>query len=438
MTTEGLVMEYNINLFEKTFRKLYGNDAKKLEKQFARYESTVKNFFEYFETGDLHFFSTPGRTEIGGNHTDHNHGRVLAASINLDSIAVASKSNEQKIELFSEGYEEPFQVDLNYLEPVEAEKGTTAALIRGIAFRLKQLDYHIGGFNACITSDVLPGSGLSSSASIEVLIGTIFNALYNENHIQPESLAQIGQYAENVYFGKPCGLMDQMACAVGGIITIDFKDPQNPLVEKIDFDFDEQEYSLLVVDTGGNHADLTDDYASVPAEMKSVAQLFDADVLCEVSMVAYLGKMPYVRKQVGDRAVLRGLHFLWENDRVLGEVAALESRDFQRFLLLVEASGNSSFKWLQNIYTTKNVKEQGVTLALALTEKYIAEIGEGACRVHGGGFAGTIQVFMPDDAIQKYKELMEPICGKASIQVLKISSTGTIHLNSLNRTECPK
>ncbi len=410
---------------------LYGNDKDLIKKQKDRYENLIDQFDSHFVSDELHFFSTPGRTEIGGNHTDHNHGRVLAASINLDSIAVVSKSNEDEVELYSTGYEDPFHIDLSQLEPVSRENGTTTSLIRGVASRFLQLGYTIGGFNACITSDVLPGSGLSSSASIEVLIASIFNALFNENKIEAETLARIGQYAENTYFGKPSGLMDQMACAIGGIIAIDFKDPGAALVKKVDFDFDKQEYSLLVVDTGGNHTDLTDDYSSVPAEMKSVARLLGREVLREVSMELFLEKIPHIRKQKGDRAVLRALHFFQENERVVDEVTALESGDFSGFLKLVEISGNSSFKWLQNTYTVKNVKEQGISLALALTGKYLIEIKEGACRVHGGGFAGTIQVFLPDNKVKSYTKNMEKIFGKNSVQVLKIRSIGTVCLNRL-------
>lgn len=413
---------------EQNISFLYGNDTGRVKEQVKRYEKLADQFGAHFKTSELYFFSTPGRTELSGNHTDHNHGRVLAASINRDSIAAVSKSNEYRVELFSEGYDGPFRVDLNHLKAVAGEEGTTSALIRGIAARFRQLGYRVGGFNACITSDVLPGSGLSSSASIEVLIGTILNVLYNENQIPAEMIAKIGQFAENEYFGKPCGLMDQMACAVGGIISIDFKDPANPIVNKVDFDIDMQNYCLLVVDTGGSHADLTNDYASVPAEMKSVAKIFGAEVLREVSMDAYLEKIPDLRKMVGDRAVLRGLHFLQENERVSAQVAALESGNFQKFLELLKSSGNSSFKWLQNIYSPDNIKEQGVTLGLALTEKYIMDIGQAACRVHGGGFAGTIQVFLPNDAIQPYKKLIEPVFGETSIQELRIRSIGAVHL----------
>lgn len=429
--TKGLAMNSKHRQLYEAIHILYGNDEKLVKKQKDRYENLIDHFTSHFGKDELHYFSTPGRTEIGGNHTDHNHGRVLAASINLDSIAAVSKFDEEKVELYSAGYEDPFHVDLNKLEAVSEENGTTTALIRGVAARFKQLGYKIGGFNACIASDVLPGSGLSSSASIEVLIADIFNALYNENKIDPEILAETGQYAENFYFGKPSGLMDQMACAVGGIIAIDFRTLGHALVKKVDFDFDKQKYSLLVVDTGGNHTDLTDDYSSIPVEMKSVAQLFDTEVLREVSIEAFIEKIPYIRRKVGDRAVLRGLHFLQENERVVDEITALESGNFRSFLKFIEASGNSSFKWLQNIYTTKNIKEQGVSLALALTEKYLADIEEGACRVHGGGFAGTIQVFLPDNRVELYIKNMEKVFGKNSVQVLKIRSIGTTHLNSL-------
>ncbi|MCK5154362.1 MAG: galactokinase, partial [Spirochaetales bacterium] len=332
--------------FDKAINILYGKNKTEIEKQIARYQKLTSDFTLKFGSNGFHFFSTPGRTELGGNHTDHNNGLVLAGSINLDSIAVVSVSNDNNVELYSEGYDFPFLVDLDYLEPLSEENGTTNALIRGVASRLKQLGYSIAGFKAYISSDVLPGSGLSSSASIEVLIGSIFNSLFNKNSIAPEILAQVGQFAENNYLGKPCGLMDQMACAVGGIISIDFKDPLNPVFNKVNFDFDRQKYKLLVLDSGGSHADLTDDYSSIPAEMKSVAEIFGASVLRDISMNSFIDKIPYVRKQLGDRAVLRTLHFLEENNRVEEEVMALESGDFQGFLELVKASGDSSFKWL--------------------------------------------------------------------------------------------
>jgi len=422
-------MDLYLHKLKNIFKEIYGDDNKIIEMQNVRYENLVSQFNEKFNEADLHFFSTPGRTEISGNHTDHNHGRVMAAGINLDSIAVASKNNEKKVVMYSEGYDQPFTVDLNLLEIQDTDIGTTSGLIRGIAAGFRKDGYVIGGFNACIASNVLPGSGLSSSASIEVLIGTIFSTLFNENLIPKETLAQIGQYAENEYFGKPCGLMDQMACAFGGIISIDFKNPENPLIKKIEFDFDKQEYSLLVVDTGGNHADLTEDYAAIPLEMKSVAEGFGGKVCREISLEKLIPKIQNLRKKLGDRAVLRAIHFLRENERVVHQIDALEKGAFNYFLRLVEESGNSSFKWLQNIYTTKNAKEQGMTLALALTEKYISESGEGACRVHGGGFAGTIQVFLPNKSVDKYIALMDTVLGENKVLVLQIRPHGTLYLN---------
>jgi len=422
---------FDVLKFDSIFTKIYGDKEEIKSRQFRRYEKLIKEYEGKFGESELHFFSTPGRTEIGGNHTDHNHGRVLAASVDLDSIAVAALNDTKKVILYSEGYNKPFAVDLANLNVRKNEKGTTEALIRGIAARLAQLGYAIGGFDACMTSSVLPGSGLSSSASVEVLIGTIFNALFNDNSIKSETIAQVGQYSENVYFGKPCGLMDQVACAVGGIVTIDFKNPTFPVVKKVNVDFSKHDHSLLVVDTGGNHADLTHEYAAIPGEMKAIACSFNAEVLRDLSEKSFIKEIPRLRKEKGDRAVLRALHFLLENERVVDQVNALEEGDFQKFLDLVKESGNSSFKWLQNIYTSANVQEQGVTLALALTERYLDSIQAGVCRVHGGGFAGTIQVFLPNDAIDDYVQIIESVFGERSALVLKIRQLGTIHLNTL-------
>lgn len=421
-----------MNTLPSVIKKFYGDCEHTQQKQEKRYAKLHDTFASRFGKQQVYLFSSPGRTEIGGNHTDHNHGRVLAASVNLDSIAVASRNSENTVVLYSEGFDTSFVIDLSQLNVVQEEQETTYALIRGIAARLKQSGYTIGGFNACMTSEVLPGSGLSSSASVEVLIGSIFNALYNENKISPEELAQIGQYAENEYFGKPCGLMDQMACAVGGIVTIDFANPQHPLVEKINFDFNAQKYRLLVVDTGGNHADLTDDYAAVPQEMKSIASALGADVCREIDYNQLVKQIGSLRNRVGDRAILRAIHFLGDNDRVLNQVAALKNDDFPKFLSLVNASGNSSFKWLQNIYTVKNVREQGVSLALAITENFIGKIGEGACRVHGGGFAGTIQVFLPQRKVPEFTALIETVFGEGKVMDLTIRPFGTGCLNADN------
>lgn len=417
------------------FVKLYGDDDKMIEYQERRYKEILVKYQELFphSSDEIQVFSTPGRTEVGGNHTDHNHGQVLAAGVNLDTVAAASRSGDSIITLYSKGYEEAFIVDTKDLEVRDEEKETTLALIRGIAARFKELGYDMGGFNAYISSDVLVGSGLSSSASIEVLLGTILNYLYNHGKIDPKLLAMVGQYAENVYFGKPSGLMDQMACAVGGFVTIDFKDPSNPLVRKIDFDFGSQNYSLLVVDTGGSHADLTEDYAAIPGEMKAVAKELEAEVCRELTKKKILENIPLLRQKVNDRAVLRALHFLNENHRVTQQVKALEEDNFEEFLKLVKESGNSSWKWLQNCYTSHNPLEQGVTLALAITEDFIHKAGVGACRVHGGGFAGTIQVFLPSEKVQEYIETIEPMLGQGAVTLLNIRPFGSmkVDLNSL-------
>lgn len=421
----------DIQAHKAMFRQMYGAEPAIIEKQFQRSDQLAAAHARHFGKIAGHFFSVPGRTEIGGNHTDHNHGRVLAASVSLDAIAVAARNDDDRVILHSEGYDAPFSVDLARLEVVEIERETTAALIRGIAARFKQLGYQTGGFNACMTSEVLPGSGLSSSAAVEVLIGTIFNVLFNRGAIPAETIAGIGQYAENHYFGKPCGLMDQMACAVGGIVHIDFQDPRKPLVEKVAFDFAAQQYRLLVVNTGGSHADLTADYAAIPAEMKAVARALGKTVCREITPEDLLGNMAMLRRQTGDRALLRALHFLGDNDRVTAQVTALQAGDFPGFLQLVRESGNSSFKWLQNIYSGNDGHEQGVALALALSEQYIAAIGEGACRVHGGGFAGTIQVYLPERAVPEYVKQIEAVFGPGHAMVLNIRPLGAVHISGI-------
>jgi len=416
------------SVLKRKITKLYGSDRTVVKRQMHRWNALIVSHREKFSEPEVSLFSTPGRTEIGGNHTDHNHGRVLAASINLDSIAVAAKTSDSTITIYSEGYARPFIVELNDLSPVDGEKGTTAALIRGIASRCRELGFQIGGFQACITSDVLVGSGLSSSASVEVLIATILSTFYNTSSIGLQEIALIGQYAENVYFGKPCGLMDQTACAVGGIITIDFKDPDHPKVRKVPCDFSRGGLSLLVVDTGGDHADLTGDYAAIPREMRLVAKHFGKEYCREVDGRALIADVRDLRKKVGDRAVLRALHFLDDNRRVEAQVEALRKNDFRKFLRIVNESGNSSFRWLQNCYTPRNVEEQGVSLALALTERYLEEIGRGACRVHGGGFAGTIQVFLPKKHVRKYVALMESAFTGGCVKELSIRMVGTVQL----------
>jgi len=432
MRTREDIFKGLLQKFESSsiFQQLYGRDPSVLEYQINRYTDIITGYYHQYTPGEIHLFSTPGRTEISGNHTDHNHGRVLAASVNLDSIAAVANSEKGKISLYSEAYKRKSEIDLSDLSFKKSEQGTTTAIIRGIAARFKELNYKIGGFNAFVSSEVMVGSGLSSSASIEVLIGTILNYLFNDGKISPVEIAKIGQYAENVYFGKPCGLMDQIACAVGGIVMIDFKNPSNPLVKKVAFNFEDKHYKLLVVDSGGNHADLTDDYASIPAEMKALAKALGKEYAREISHQELMNNLSSIRKKVGDRAILRGYHFIRENERVLRQVEALERDDFTTFLELVNASGNSSNKWLQNCYSIKNVTEQGVNLALAVTEEFLEKIGKGACRVHGGGFAGTIQTFIPESNVDEYQRFMENIFGAGSVKVLNIRQIGTTFLGS--------
>ena len=417
---------------EELFKKFYGNDDRIIAENIHRYEKNTEDYVKYFSSVPHYLFSSPSRTEICGNHTDHNGGRVLAASVSPDSIAAVAKNDDNTIRIYSEGYPTPFKVVLKDLYPVEKEKGTTTALIRGIAARFKELGFEIGGFNATVQSKVLIGSGLSSSASIEVLIGIILNHLFNRNEISKKDLALIGQYAENNYFNKPCGLMDQLTIAVGGIVSIDFKDAENPKVRTVDFDISTENYGLLVVDTGGSHADLTDDYSSIAREMKAVARELGGTVCRDISFQNLIDRLPQLRLKVGDRAILRAIHFLEDDHRVLEQVEALESKDFSTFLNLVNDSGNSSCRWLQNCYTTKNPSEQGLSLALALTENFIKRTGiDGACRVHGGGFAGTIQVFMRKDLIESYIDLIENSFTKGCVMKLHFRPVGARCLNSI-------
>jgi len=428
-------MRFDENNLRYALQNVYGKEEAILDSQNERYNSLISKHKEKFGAEELHLFSAPGRTELGGNHTDHNHGLVLAASVNLDSIAVCSRNNINEVTIFSEGYDEPFFVKLNDLRSKKEEEGTTNALIRGIASRFAELGFSIGGFDAFISSDVLIGSGLSSSASIEVLIGTVFNVLFNGKEISSEQIALVGQYAENNFFGKPCGLMDQLASVVGGIIAIDFENLQSPSVEKIDFNFDLSEHRLIVVNSGGSHEDLTEDYSSIPKEMKAVANSIGKEVCRDISMDDLLLKIRELRPVLGDRAILRTMHFFEENEKVTKQIEALRKKDFKRYLKLVNKSGNSSFKWLQNIYSPKNVSEQGVSLALAITERYIDAIKEGACRVHGGGFAGTIQVFLPVESVPEYIKLIESVFEKGSAKILTIRSEGAVYINSYFNSE---
>jgi len=410
-----------ISTSNSTFKELYGSDKEVLNGQAARYNNLIERFKTLYGPKDIMIFSSPGRTEIGGNHTDHNFGRVLAGAVNLDNVAIAAINNTNIVRIESVGYPE-FEVDLTNLSPDKKEHFTSIALVRGISSRMKELGFSIGGFDCCIDGGVPVGSGLSSSASFEVLIGVIISHLFNKGKLDPVQNAIIGQYSENVFFGKPCGLMDQTACAVGGLVTIDFKDPSNPVVKKVNFDFVATGFALVITDTGGNHADLNDEYASLPTDMKAVAAELGAKVLRQVSLDQVLQITPKIRQKVGDRAILRAIHFQGDNKRVVDQVNALEKNDFKAFLNMVVDSGFSSFMYNQNVYPVNNVKEQGVSLALALSD--IVLNGHGAWRVHGGGFAGTIQAFVPQNLLEKYVSTLEHVFGKGSCHKLFIREKG--------------
>jgi len=403
------------------FKELYGTSEEVLKEQAQRYRSLIEKFNSIFGTSGIMLFSSPGRTEIGGNHTDHNYGRVLAGAVNLDNIAVAAKNNSNIVRIESVGYPR-FEVDLNNLVPDKKEYYTSGSLVRGISAKLKENGFTIGGFDCCIDGAVPVGSGLSSSASFEVLIGAIISHLFNNGKLDAVQNAITGQYAENVFFGKPCGLMDQTACAVGGLVTIDFKDPSKPIVKKVNFDFVSTGFALVITDTGGNHADLNDEYASLPTDMKAVAAELGAKVLRQVTIDQVLAITPKIREKVGDRAILRAIHFQGDNQRVVDQVAALERNDFKAFLGMVVDSGFSSYMYNQNIYPVNNVKEQGVSLALALSELVLK--GQGAWRVHGGGFAGTIQAFVPKNLLNKYITTLEHVFGKGSCHNMFIRQKG--------------
>ena len=400
-------------------------DIDQLEYQKERYINAIIKFKEHYGDGDIQIFSAPGRSEIGGNHTDHQHGKVLACAINMDAIGIVKKENTEEVRIVSDGADE-IVVDITKLSIREEEKGSTLALIKGVLAGFQERGYKIGAFSAYITSDVLIGSGVSSSAAFETLIGTILSGLYNKMQVSAVEIAMIGQFAENVYFGKPCGLMDQMACSIGSLAYIDFRDPEKPHVEKVDFDLEKYGYSLCITDTKGSHADLTDEYAAVPEEMKRVANYFCKEVLADITLDQLLNNVADMRKVLSDRCILRAVHFLTENKRVEEEVNTLKNEDIESFLECIKASGNSSYKFLQNVYSVKNVYQQNVSLALALSETLLGD--KGACRVHGGGFAGTIQAFVKNEDVKAYQESMNQIFGYGSCSVLKIRKYGGIQV----------
>ena len=407
------------------FKDIYVTDEASSVQE-NRYKNAVGKFKEYFNGKEpSSIFSAPGRTEAGGNHTDHQHGEVLAASINKDAIAVTALREDNTVNIFAEGFGNTV-IGIDDLSLREDEKGTTPALIRGVLAGLKKAGFTLGGFDAYITSDVLIGAGLSSSAAFETLIGTIVSGMFNNMSIDPVEIAKTGQYAENVYFGKPCGLMDQMACSVGNLVNIDFADPERPVVDKVGFDFSGTGYVLCITDTKGSHADLTDEYAAVPLEMKKIAELLGQDVLRPVSFEDIMDNISMLRDKAGDRAVLRAIHFVNETRRAGDEAKALKDNDLEGFLRLVKQSGDSSFKYLQNVYTNKDVTTQNVSIALSVSDTVLGP--DEASRVHGGGFAGTIQAFVKKENASRYQEYMDRIFGKGSCEILAIRKYGGIRV----------
>ncbi len=384
-------------------------------------------FAAAFGGAPTRYFSAPGRTEIGGNHTDHQRGRVLAAAVNLDTVAAVRENGTDRIRVLSAGYPR-CEINVKELTPKEEEINTTPALVRGVAARFVQLGCEVKGFDAYCESTVLPGSGLSSSAAYEVLIGTIINHLFFDAKVSQAEVAKIGQYAENVFFGKPCGLMDQTASAVGNLVTIDFFDKENPVIEPVKFDFAACGHALCIIDSGADHADLTDEYAAIPNEIKSVAAHFGKDVLSQIDEAEFFGAIPALRQKCGDRAVLRAVHFYQENARVSRQVAALEQGDFDGFLKLIKESGYSSYMYLQNVIPAGYKEHQDVALALAMCEHFLQ--GKGAYRVHGGGFAGTVQAFVPFEILEDFRAGIDGVLGEGACHVLSIRPQGGVEMEA--------
>ena len=416
-----------MNIQDDTLAGLYNIEC--LENQRKRYRQLAAEFYQCFgDSKPLQYISVPGRTELGGNHTDHNHGKVLCAAVSQDTIGAVAPRPDKIVQLKSSAFPDLFEIDLSELGPREEEKETTDALIRGVSAGLKARGFNIGGFNAVVHSDVLVGSGLSSSASFEIFIGGVLSSLYNGGRIDSLTLARTGQYAENVYFDKPCGLMDQLACAEGGIMAIDFEDNENPFVDKIDMDFSQAGYSLLVVDVGASHADLTSAYTSVPAEMNQVASLFNKKTLREVNEEEFRSSIGMVRSKAGDRALLRALHFYSENRRVELMTEALRAGDFDAYLRLTAESGSSSSSILQNTIPPGNLSnDQPAALAIGVSNDFFQSRGRGVARIHGGGFAGTIQAYVHMEHLDDYSKLMEELFGKDCVLPLIIRKHGAFY-----------
>ena len=426
MKAKVLINQLNNSGLKEELSALYGADASVLYTQRHRYIKAIERFTEIFpEREDVHLFSAPGRSEIGGNHTDHQRGCALGAAVNLDVVAVVAFHEEGVIRLYSEGYDMT-EIDLADLDVHENEKGKSIAIVRGIAARFAQMGVKIGGFDAYSVSDVLSGSGLSSSAAFETLIGTIIDVQYNDGKAGEIEIAKIGQYAENVYFGKGSGLLDQMVCSVGGFVFLDFRYAEQPVVEKHSFDFAKAGYNLCITDTKGSHSDLTDDYVAVPSEMKQVAAYFGKEVLREVDEKEFFQAIPVLRGKCSDRAILRAMHFFGENNRAIAEADALDRGDLERFFTLYHQSADSSADLLQNLYATKKPLEQGIPLAIAVSKSVLGN--DASVRVHGGGFAGTIQAFVPLDQTEAYREKMDALFGAGSCYVLRIRPVGGVKI----------
>lgn len=423
MEIKAFLDELDNGKYDNLLSELYGKAA--LSAQKKRYATLIHEFMKkYPARKDIHIFSASGRTEIGGNHTDHQHGCVLAAAVNLDVIAVVGFHDEKVIRVKSAGYPEDI-VKLDDLNVHLKEKGSSA-MIRGIAYKFSELGAKIGGFDACTTSDVLSGSGISSSAAFEVLIGTIMDKYYMNGRIGAVEIAKIGQFAENVYFGKKSGLMDQMVSSVGGFVAIDFNNTEAPEIKSCSFDFEKSGYCLFITDTKGSHADLTDDYVAIPAEMKKVATYFDKEVLRDVSEEDFYEQLPKLRKTCSDRAILRAAHFIAENKRAILETEAIKNGNMDYFLRLVRESGESSEQLLQNLYSCKKPTEQAIPLGIMLSRRFLGD--RGAVRVHGGGFAGTIQAFVPLSIADGYCSLMDSLYGKGSCIPMRIRPYGGIEI----------
>uniref|UniRef100_UPI003F4BB621 galactokinase n=1 Tax=Brachyspira catarrhinii TaxID=2528966 RepID=UPI003F4BB621 len=403
---------------DEKFSSIYGNDAYSISEAYNRLSDTIKHFESIEKTQEIYVFSASGRTELSGNHTDHNNGCVLTASINLDKLAVVSKRDDNKIVVYTDYSNTPDIIDINDLNINKDEYGKSNALTRGVCAGIKNKGYNIGGCTVTLNNKVLIGSGLSSSASFESLIGEIQNALYNEDKISKVDIAKIGQYAENVYFGKPCGLMDQMGCSVGGIMSIDFKDNDNPIIEKVEYDFESKGYALMIVDAKGDHSGLTNEYAAIREEMNAVANYFGKKVCREITKKELIDNAYKLRAEVGDRAIMRAYHFLEENERVINQINALKKDDINTYIKLMNESGLSSFMYLQNCYSVTSSKNMGVALGLTLTKDFLKD--EGACRVHGGGFAGTIQALIPVNKVEEYKKYMNSIFGEGSAVKIRV------------------